>query len=166
MYTPASQPNFVQGSLAANQVTDIAVNDHIKFDTVVLSVASQVGSAADIVLDTTTAYNSGNGVPSVGRITLRPGKRYDLYGNISVNMSAGPGSSLQCAWFNASAGTQLGQIAAAFHQTAGVASTVTIPVQAVIQPTAILLVEIRFTTVVNFTGLSAGLNSIHIREIG
>lgn len=166
MYTPTSQPNFVQGSLAATQATDIAVGDHVKFDTVVMSVSSQAGAAADIVLDTTSPYNSGNGVPSLGRITLRPNKRYHLSGIVGANITAGPGSSMQCAWFNASAGTQLGAISVGFNQTAVVATTVSMPVDAVIQPSAILLVEIRFTTSVNFSDITGGFASFHIREIG
>lgn len=166
-FTTNSFPNFVQANLGVTQVTDIGVGDHVKWDTITEQSSSQSGSSAHVVLDTTSPYNIGVGVPSVGRFSLQPGYRYILEGYLTVNLSAGPGASAQGQWFNASTGVAIGAIAVGFNQNAATTSD-SFVVQAEITPTGIgpSLFEVRFVAAAGFTGLTSGFNQVHVRQIG
>jgi hypothetical protein len=63
---------WLSATLSARQSTNLGKRDHIKFDTVLDSSGSLV------TLDTSTAYTNGDGVASIGRLTLTSGHSYRL----------------------------------------------------------------------------------------
>jgi hypothetical protein len=92
---------FVLGKLATQQSTNIAANDHIKFDTVVTSR----GSSA--VLDTTTAYVTTQGAAAVGRITLKAGKTYKITAGVPFYLGSAATSTAVLRLYDATAGANL-----------------------------------------------------------
>jgi hypothetical protein len=74
---PTCQPagttaGWLSATLSARQSSNLARRDHIKFDTVLDSSGSLV------TLDASTAYTNGDGVASIGRLTLTAGHTYLL----------------------------------------------------------------------------------------
>jgi hypothetical protein len=102
---PSGVMEFVLGKLATQQSANIAANDHIKFDTVITSR----GSSA--VLDTTTAYATGAGAASVGRITLKAGKTYKITAGIPFYLGSAATSTAVLRLYDATAGANLPGIA-------------------------------------------------------
>jgi hypothetical protein len=67
----------------SSYASNIAASDHIKFD----NVMAQSGS--DIALDTATAYTSATNAASVGRLTLKGGRVYELTQQVFATGSTG-----------------------------------------------------------------------------
>jgi hypothetical protein len=74
------------------------VGDHIKFQTV------YTFGGSDITLDVATPYTTTLNVASVGRITLKAGKTYSLWGSINNAVSTSYGAH---RWVNSDTGALL-----------------------------------------------------------
>ena len=67
--------------LSANQTTDIAAGDHVKFNLTGFIIGTNIS------LDSTTAYSAAAGA-SIGRITLQPNKRYEITAAVRPTFTA------------------------------------------------------------------------------
>lgn len=83
--TISGTKDFVAGRMNTTQAANIAVGDHLKFDTVDFArggVGDSLGTGAkaggSVSLDVATAYSSVSGAASLGRFSLRGGKLYKL----------------------------------------------------------------------------------------
>jgi len=90
--TLSGTKDFVLARNGATQSTNIAANDHVKFDTVDMSRGSS------IVLDTTTTYSNSNGAASLGRFSLQGGKVYKLTSSIGYVLGSGATGLLSVRW--------------------------------------------------------------------
>jgi len=102
-----SARSILYGYNAATYSTNVAVNDHIKFDSSVFVRGSNIS------LDTSTAYNTSTNTASLGRITLTAGKTYKLTGSINNAISSGNGDYNAIRWYNSDNGAALGLISGA-----------------------------------------------------
>src|SRR2546421_7436197 len=97
--------DFVFARSSVAQSTNVAANDHLKFDTIDFSrggqasVAGAAGGGA-VSLDTTTAYSNTDGAASLGRFTVRGGKLYKLECSPGYVVWSGPTGILQLQWFD------------------------------------------------------------------
>lgn len=97
----AVNKSILHGYNAATYSTNVAVGDHIKFDSSVFTR----GTA--ITLDTSSTYSNATNTASVGRITLAAGKTYKLTGSINNIVSANYNGM---RWYNSDTGATLGVI--------------------------------------------------------
>lgn len=97
--------NVLYGKNVTSQTTNLAVTDHIKFDTVLFSTGSNIS------LNTSSPYTTTTGAASIGRITLAANKTYllDLW---LVQFNA---TTLVVNWWNATSNAAIdGPIAGTF----------------------------------------------------
>lgn len=139
--TRSGVKEYVFGKMATQQSTNIAANDHLKFDTVVASR----GSAA--VLDTTTTYSNSAGAASIGRVTLKGGLTYRLRASIPYVLGSGATGLLDVVFYDATNGANL----PGSFQTMLVATTATNDIgggvaESVFSPGSDVLVELRIIT--------------------
>lgn len=138
---------YLFARLATQQSTNIAANDHLKFDTVIAS------RGRDITLDTTTAYSNSNGAASIGRVTLLAGKTYHLRCAIPYLLGSGATGLLEVE-FNDVTGTPAalpgvrGELVVATDAGNDAATGVA---EAVFTPTQDSLVEVRIITATALT---------------
>jgi hypothetical protein len=100
----AGAKSILHGYNATTYTANVAVGDHIKFDSSVFTR----GTA--ITLDTSSTYSSSTNTASVGRITLAAGKTYKLVGSINNVVSASYNAT---RWYNSDTGATLGLISGA-----------------------------------------------------
>jgi hypothetical protein len=96
-----------QGSrlLARKLLNDLnALDDHIRFDEILLLAGTKIS------LDTTSPYSTVLGAPSIGRITLQPGKYYIRAAIKDFSNSGGNDGLLAYVLYNADAGAALTEI--------------------------------------------------------
>ena len=97
--------DFVFARSSVAQTTNIAANDHLKFDTVdfsrpsVAQLTGALGGSA-VSLDTSTAYSNTDGAASIGRFTVRGGKLYKLECSPGYIVWSGPTGLLTFQWFD------------------------------------------------------------------
>jgi hypothetical protein len=103
--TKTGVKEFVFAKMATQQSTNIAANDHIKFDTI---VTSRGGSVA---LDTTTAYVTTAGAASVGRFTLKGGLTYKLTAAVSFYLGSAATSTAVLRFYDATNAANLPGVA-------------------------------------------------------
>lgn len=125
---------------AGQTSTNIAANDHIKFDT----VENNLGS--DISLDTTTAYVNTANTASIGRFTLTAGRVYKMIGSIVFFSGSVFDVLVDYAWFNSDTTTQLGRRARTMGNQRAVNEGVDGVAMAVLSPTVNTRVELRITS--------------------
>ncbi len=95
-----SSLSYMTGFNANNYVDNLFPGDHLKFD----SIHSSRGN--DITLDVSTPYTTMLNVASVGRITLKAGKTYSIWGCINNAVAVGLTYGAH-KWVNANTGEQL-----------------------------------------------------------
>ena len=134
--------DFMEARLSATQTTNLAVGDHIKWDTVQIS-----GASNNITLDTSTAYTTTAAVASIGRFTLLAGKTYKLTSSLSVDGDA------SLIWYDATAGANISR--AARHIPPQNATNVSGSGNAIgiFTPSVDTLVELRFTLAGSVTNI-------------
>jgi hypothetical protein len=87
----------------SSQTTNLAANDHIKFDTTSYSYSTKA------TLDTSSPYSTAIGDASVGRISLTAGLTYSLECYITnVYFLSGNTATIVFQWYNSTSGTLLG----------------------------------------------------------
>lgn len=116
--------DFVMARSSALQNSNIAANDHLKFDTVDFSrpsVAQNTGAlgGAAVILDTATTYSNTSGVASIGRFSVRGGKLYKLTAAPGYVLFSGATGLLTLQFFDvtAAAGVAVGQPSSVYTQT-------------------------------------------------
>jgi hypothetical protein len=113
-YNPAPTTEYLMGCLTANVTTNLSTGDHIKFNSLSFSQSSNgTTNTGNISLDTTTAYTTTANVASLGRVTLKAGRTYDLTGYVQGTPTTSS-STFSYAWYNADSGTQIGTNATYF----------------------------------------------------
>lgn len=127
--------------------TNLADNDHIKYDTVVL----QDGTA--IELDITSPYTNANNQPSVGRFLLKANRTYLLKATPNLPRFSGSTGLLDFAWFNADDGTQIGRPARAIPPTHANNDAANTTVETLFRPTVDTRVEVRYIDAVVMTSM-------------
>lgn len=154
--TPLSAAQF---ALSATQSTNVAVGDHVKFDTVDYSTGTNIS------LDTATAYTNADGVASVGRVTLQPGL-YELSADIAYNGAANNGYSL--AVYNADTTTLVGNIGRGATGTGGIEAVHT---TAILNVAAATRFEVRVTSVsgsvtdIRGGSTASGVSKMFVKEL-
>lgn len=101
--TSSGTKDFILATLSAIQSTNIAANDHLKFDTIQVQrggASSGAGAAGGgaISLDTTTTYSNSNGAASLGRFSLQGGKVYKLTLNPGYFLFSGATGVITLRW--------------------------------------------------------------------
>lgn len=139
---------FVFAKLETQQSTNIGAGDHLKFDTVIDSR----NPSQSIVLDTSTAYSNSAGAASIGRFTLKAGRRYHLRASIPYILGSGATGALTVQFYDATNSA----VIAGGQQTLLVATTATNDIgggyaESFITPTSDILVELRIITVAALT---------------
>lgn len=79
--------------------TNIGIGNHAKFDTI------HLGRQNKIIMDTTSPYITGSGA-SIGRFTLKKGRKYYIYGTLS-KVLLNSGSRITYSVWNITDNTQL-----------------------------------------------------------
>ena len=87
--------SYMTGYNSNTYSSNLGVGDHIKFNAV------YTFGGSDITLDGSTAYTTTLNVASIGRITLKAGKTYSLWGCINNAVSASYGAH---RWVNSDTG--------------------------------------------------------------
>ena len=148
--------DYMQVGLSANQTTNLLNNtDHVKFATILS------GSGSGIILDSASAYSSAVNVASIGRITLKAGKTYELVGVIHGTSGSTGGQSY--AWFNSDTnliipGASGDQLFPTY--TANVLSNPNATV--IFTPSIDTRVELRFTSGIVFTQVDQSFNGANV----
>ncbi len=107
-YNPAPTTEYLMGSLTADITTNLAAGDHIKFNGLFNSQSSNgTTNTGNISLDTTTAYVTTANVASLGRITLKAGRAYELTG-YAQGVATVSAATFTCAWYNSDSNTVIG----------------------------------------------------------
>lgn len=136
----------ILATLATQQTTNIAANDHLKLDTVVYS------RGKDIALDTTTAYVTTIGAASIGRFTLKAGLTYYMRVNMGYVLFSGATGVVDMQFYDATANaaitTALATVFTAADASQDGATGVT---EAVFTPAQDTLMEIRIQAVTALT---------------
>ena len=123
-YNPAPTSEYLMGALTADVTTNLLPGDHIKYNSLLRSQSSNgTTNTGNISLDTTTAYTTTANVASLGRITLKAGRTYELTG-YAQSVAALSSGVFQYAWFNSDTSTTIGSTATYFPNM--LAGTVTI----------------------------------------
>ena len=123
-YNPAPTSEYLVGALTADVTTNLLPGDHIKYNSLLRSQSSNgTTNTGNISLDTTTAYTTTANVASLGRITLKAGRTYELTG-YAQSVAALSSGVFQYAWFNSDTSTTIGSTATYFPNM--LAGTVTI----------------------------------------
>lgn len=129
---------FVLVKMAAQQTTNKAVGDHVKFDTI-LGFRGGLYITADVL----STYSNVQGAPSIGRFTLKAGPTYLLeYASKYVDYGGVTGTAI-FSWHDATAGVNLGAplrcepLTTIGHFATGASAS------AIITPTVDTLVEMR-----------------------
>lgn len=134
--------------LTTGYTTDIAVGDHVKFD----SIKDTNGTS--IVLDDTTTYTNTANVDSVGRITLQGNgtKKYRMIVNFIKFDLANHAKNFTVQWYDADTDTAIGD---AFEITglgqSGDKTLINPEFRVYYTPTTNVRVEVRFTAVDGLT---------------
>ena len=146
-----SSRSVLHGYNSATYSTNVAVGDHLKFDTVKFS------NGTGITLDTSTSYNTSTNTASLGRITLAAGKIYKLTGSINNVVSASYNAT---QWYNSDTGVALGLISGASSPISTTDRSPSAGTIAYISVSSITRVELRITwnafSSVNGTGDAIG----------
>jgi hypothetical protein len=93
-----SSRSYMTGYNIDTYSANLGVGDHIKFNAV------YTFGGSDITLDVSSVYTTTLNVASIGRITLKAGKTYSLWGSINNAVSSSYGAF---RWMNANTGTIL-----------------------------------------------------------
>ena len=113
-YNPAPTSEYLVAKLSADVTTNLSTGDHIKFNSLSYNQSSNgTTNTGNMSLDTTTAYTTTANVASLGRLTLKAGRTYDLTGYVQGTPAAST-ASFSYAWFNADSATQIGTNATYF----------------------------------------------------
>jgi len=99
----ASTASYMTGYNAPTYTTNVAAGDHIKFN----AVYNFGGD--NILLDTSTTYTTALNQDSIGRITLKAGKTYKLWGSLN-NANATGVVYGAFRWVNADTGASISLI--------------------------------------------------------
>ena len=134
----AQAAEYMYVQLAGAETTNLAQNDHVKFDTVVKS------SGSSATLDTSTTYSTTAGAASIGRFTLKSGKTYRLDAGIPYAATAGGTSLIRLRWYDATNGVDISGTALNIEATSTVASQS--GAGAIFTATSDTLVELRITS--------------------
>jgi hypothetical protein len=141
-YNNGVTASYADFQMNTDQTANRGVNDHIKWDT----VNSVYGT--DITVDTSSAYATATGTPSVGRITLKAGKTYRLRATASgVNSTV---NAFSYQWYNFQTGTVIGQ-AGSSNGNANNNSIANTDATATFTPTSDTVVEVRVTSTIGGT---------------
>ncbi|WPY01521.1 YadA stalk domain-containing protein (plasmid) [Candidatus Trichorickettsia mobilis] len=159
----AGTKSILHGYNAATYSTNVAVGDHIKFDSNVFVRGSNIS------LDTATAYNTSTNTASIGRITLAAGKTYKLTGSINNATSSGSGDYNALRWYNSDTNAALGVVSGAAPPNSTVNRVPGAGTIAYISPSVSTRVELRITfnalSSVNGTGDAIGPAWFTVEEI-
>lgn len=126
--------SILHGCVSNDYSNNLLVGDHIKFDTILFQKTS------DIILDSSTTYNSNQNTASLGRIALLSGRTYKLTGfaaNVDLTSISG------VSWYNSDSNTALGitsSIIKTYLNTSQVSGNGAI---AYVTPTSNIKVELR-----------------------
>jgi hypothetical protein len=162
-FSPVSgqSQDFLQGYVATTYTSNVAVSDHIKFETV------RSSSGSSITLDGFSAYSSATNTASVGRILLKANKTYRLWG--SINNATGA-SYNPTQWFNSDTNTGLGLVSGAPPPNSTTDRSVGAGTVAYITPTVDTRVELRINfnalTQINGIGDAIGPSQFTVEQIG
>jgi hypothetical protein len=143
--------DYVSANLSALYSTNVAVGDHIKFNT--------IQAAGGVALDTSTAYTTTANVASIGRFTLIAGKTYKLDSTVTMQASAG-GGRIAYAWYNADTGVQIGVEGSHFDGQTVDTNSNEGPAQAIFTPSVSTRVEVRITGVASLSSIYVGNSNI------
>ncbi len=100
----STSKSIMHGYMYQSQNTNLLVGDHIKFDTAAFT------RGTNIILDSSTPYNSSIDTSSVGRITLTAGKTYKLTASSSTAYFASTNGYFSLKWYNITNNTPLGTL--------------------------------------------------------
>ncbi len=113
-FNPAATTEYLMGALTANVTTNLSAGDHIKFNSLLNSQSSNgTTNTGNISLDTTTPYTTTANVDSLGRITLKAGRTYELTG-YAQSVADLTNGTFTYAWYNSNASLTIGSIATYF----------------------------------------------------
>lgn len=141
---------FLMATLATQQSTNIAVGDHVKFDTVSISEGTEV------VLDTSTTYSNVQGAASIGRLllhgTANGSLSYKLRFNAGYALFSGATGSIDFQFYDATNGALIpGGTASLRNAADATAEMGTGVMEAVFTPLQDTLVEVRIIAVTALT---------------
>ena len=146
----ASQLEYLQATLTADQSTNLNAGDHVKFD----SVARSSGSS--ITLDTSTAYTSTANVDSIGRFTLQGGKTYRLTAITNVVIFDDATGNVDISWYDADSGTSLSDLGSLRSYTSTFNEGKSPVVQTIYTPSVDTRIEVRLGNPVALTRFGDG----------
>lgn len=143
--------SFLLAKMNTQQTTNIAANDHIKYDTLIGSRGSEIS------VDVSTAYTNATGgttpgTASIGRFFVKGGLTYRLTGSIPYILGSGATGLLEFGWFDTLNNVEL----PATRGLLMVATTATHEAgsgdaEAIFSPGSDTLIELRITTVAALT---------------
>ncbi len=145
----ARAAEFVRAEMRTQQTTNVATNDHLKFETV------DKKSGSSISLDTSTTYTNGGGA-SIGRFTLAAGKTYILHGTIPIAGWSANTGYLDFSWYDVTNTTLIGSNGGLEPDTGTAHQSRNAYAEAMITTTASTTVELRISSsaVVSFIGFT------------
>lgn len=141
---------YALAQLATQQTTNIAVGDHVKFDTFV------GGEGTEIQVDTTSTYSNANATASIGRITLHGtpngGLTYKLRFNAGYALFSGATGSIDFQFYDATNGALISGGTASLRNAADATAEMgTGVMETIFTPLQDTLVEVRITAVTALT---------------
>ncbi len=150
-------PSKMVGQQLTDQTTNMGVGDHVKFETDLVTVGSNIS------LDTSTAYTVTPNVDSIGRITLQPGQTYYLeWTGVILKLDRHNGQ-ITVGWYDADSGSLLGT-ALTFNGAGGADPLYAgAHLDAAVTPVAATRYEVRFTALNNF--ISVVRSTVKVTQI-
>ena len=139
--------NILLGFLNTAIKINIGVGDHIKFQTILGSIGTNIS------LDISTPYTTTLGVNSIGRITLQPGM-YSIQGTFQGLTFALSLGSITYQWYNADTGTAIVSVGGTILGTLGLSGINGPTSLAVVTPLVTTRYELRITSVVSLSAIS------------
>lgn len=135
--------SYLEGTFTALQSTNLAVGDHLKFNSV------QVSSGSLISLDTTTAYTTTANVASLGRLTLTSGHTYEIIFSVGFAAFSGANTYVHLQIYDSDTPVGVGQVTQVTPSTGTFDSFGNGVLIQFITPSVDTRYEIRITTVFN-----------------
>jgi hypothetical protein len=155
-----SSLSYMTGFNVDTYSANLGVGDHIKFSNV------YTFGGSDITLDGSTAYTTTLNVASVGRITLKAGKTYSLWGSINNAISPSYGAY---KWVNSDSGAILSLVSGGAAPSSVLNRHPGVGAFCFFTPSVDTRVELQLTygglTSVNGTGDAIGPAQFHIQTL-